>query len=94
MWDTITDMAKTRRSETFGGRLRTEIANQEAEIARLDDVLRREADGSNRRARLADVLANGPTILQDADPTRANAWLRRHLRAWVQAGKVVLVEWL
>lgn len=75
-------------------RLRVEIANQDAELARLTDAQRREAESGSRAARLADVLANGPAILQAADPTRANAWLRSHLRSWVQAGQVVLVEWL
>lgn len=81
-----------RHSRTVS-RLRTEIANQEAELARLEAVQQREQEAGGRRARLLEVLENGAAILEDADPTRANAWLRNHLRVWAKDGEVVLVDW-
>lgn len=75
-------------------RLAAEIANQEAELARLTALLAAAAETSSRRDRLLDVLHNGAAILESADPTRANVWLRNHLRAWAAAGQIIAIEWL
>ena len=73
-------------------RLRAEIDNQGAEIGRLEAAQRREAESGTRRERLLDVLQNGAAILESADPTMANAWLRTHLRIWSD-GAALLVDW-
>ena len=82
----------TVRGRASCGRANAEIDNQEAEIGRLEDAQRREAESGTRRERLLDVLQNGAAILESADPTLANAWLRTHLRIWSD-GAALLVDW-
>ena len=53
----------------------------------------READAAARLARIENVAAHGLAKL-DGDATTGNAWLRRHVRMWVQDGRIVAVEWL
>ena len=79
-------------------RITAEIANQNANIARTEQQQQSAADIDSRRAQLRDIMANGPAILRSADATRANVWLRRHVRVWI-AGKdlradEVIVEWI
>lgn len=75
-------------------RLQTEIANRQTQLGELH-VRRQQAENQDaRRARLLDVLANGAAILRSADPTRANIWLRTHLRVWLKDKEVLAVEWL
>lgn len=75
-------------------RLQTEIANRQTEIAQLQDRQRAAANQDGRRARLLDVVRNGPAVLESADPTAANIWLRTHMRVWLKDKEVLIVEWL
>ncbi|MBX3050850.1 MAG: recombinase family protein [Caldilineaceae bacterium] len=66
------------------------IAKRLAEL----DTARKDADHEAHRAtRLDEIAADGPAIL-DGDTRAANAWLKRHLRLWVEDNEVVRVEYL
>ena len=77
----LDDMRRKEREATFGGRLKT---------LRLDAGLTQE----QRRARIEEAISAGLERLNDPDPTRANIWLRTHLRLWADNQQVVSIEWL
>lgn len=76
------------------GRLKQRIAAASDEIARLGDVLAEQGHQEQRRARIEEAIATGLERLNDPDPTRANIWLRTHLRLWADNQQVVSIEWL
>jgi len=76
------------------GRLKQRIAAASDEIARLGDVLAEQGHQEQRRARIEEAIATGLERLNDPDPTRANIWLRTHLRVWADNQQVVSIEWL
>lgn len=79
-------------------RITAELARCQGEIGRLEQQQTTAADLDSRRAALRDIMANGPAILRDADVTRANVWLRRHVRVWIRSREMLpeetIVEWL
>jgi chromosome segregation ATPase len=74
-------------------RLRAQVDAASAEIERLSTKYDAEADRAKRRRRIESVSANGLAIL-NGDATTGNAWLRQHVRLWVESGRVTDVEWL
>jgi len=76
------------------GRLKQRIAAATDEIARLNDVLAEQGQQEQRRARIEEAITAGLDRLDDPDPTRANIWLRTHLRLWTDNQQVVSIEWL
>lgn len=76
------------------GRLKQRIAAANDEIARLNDVLAEQGQQEQRRARIEEAITAGLDRLDDPDPTRANIWLRTHLRLWTDNQQVVSIEWL
>lgn len=75
-------------------RLKQRIAAANDEIARLGDVLAEQGQQEQRRARIEEAIAAGLQQLNDPDPTRANIWLRTHIRLWVDNQQVISIEWL
>ena len=75
-------------------RLKQRIAGANQEIARLQDVLAEQGHQEQRRARIEEAISAGLERLNDPDPTRANIWLRTHLRLWADNQQVVSIEWL
>ncbi len=75
-------------------RLNVQMAAALAELERLERALTEEQDRGTFRHRLDEVVAHGLAMLDSADVTAANAWLRRHVRIWVAYHKVVAIEWL
>ena len=77
-------------------RITAEIARCQSEIGRLEQQQTTAADLDSRRAALHDIMAHGPAILRDAGATRANVWLRRHVRVWIRDRELndVAIEWL
>ena len=94
----ITGKLDAERHSRTVTRLQAEIANRHADIARLEQQQQSAADVDSRRAQLRDIMANGPAILRSADATRANVWLRRHVRVWILSKELrpeeVVIEWL
>ena len=94
----ITGKLDAERHSRTVTRLQAEIANRHADIARLEQQQQSAADVGTRRAQLRDIMANGPAILRSADVTRANVWLRRHVRVWILNKELrpdeVVIEWL
>ena len=64
---------------------RLELARQR--LIDLDDVAR-------RTIRLQEVIDAGPDVLGVEDERAVNAWLRKHMRAYVARNHVVAVEWI
>ena len=94
----VTGKLDTERHARIVRRLRADVADRYADIVRLEQQQQSAADIDSRRAALRDIMAHGPAILCDADVTRANVWLRRHVRVWIRSRDMLpeetIVEWL
>lgn len=79
-------------------RLQAEIAARHAEIGRLEQQQVTAADLDARRTALRDIMSHGAAMLRGSDVTRANVWLRRHVRVWIRGKEMrpeeTIVEWV
>lgn len=75
-------------------RCEAQIADLQAQHDALRDELAHFDDTEKRRRRIDEAARLGLAMLDSADATAANAWLRRHLKVWVAQNAVVEVEYL
>jgi hypothetical protein len=78
---------QVRRSDAQIGALQMQFDTLRDELAHFDDA-------PKRRKRIDEAARLGLTMLDSADTTAANAWLRRHFKVWVAQNAVVEVEYL
>lgn len=82
------------RYEAQVRRLGEEIENTRRALAAQQQALAAASEQGNRRERLAETAALGLAKLDDPDVAAANAWLRAHVRVWVNGRKVQAIEWV
>lgn len=75
-------------------RLQARIEVAAAEITRLEEQRAALAHAGQRGKRLEEAAAAGLAMLEHPDATVANAWLRRHVRVWIESNEVVEIEFL
>lgn len=74
-------------------RLTAQAAATGQRLAELDALQQQSAHEEKRGERLEEVAASGPSVLAGEIRT-ANAWLKRHLRLWVEDNRVTRIEYL
>ena len=77
------------RYELQTARIESELAAVRNEMADLAVQFARATIAGQRRERIEDVRRRGLATLDSADIPAANAWLRQHVRIWVEANQVV-----
>lgn len=82
------------RYEAQVARIGGDVAAATAELEQIARQMQQAAEAGSRRGRLEEVVALGLAKLDDPDQAAANAWLRAHVRVWVDGRKVFAVEWL
>jgi DNA invertase Pin-like site-specific DNA recombinase len=82
------------RYEAQVERIGADAAAAHEELAQIAAALTQESESGGRRQRLEDAAALGLAKMDDPDGTAANAWLRAHVRVWVDGREVFAVEWL
>lgn len=82
------------RYEAQVGKIAAERAAAHEHIAELQVHLGDEAERGARRVRLGDAAALGAARLDDPDYAATNAWLRSHVRIWVDGNRVFAFEWI
>lgn len=70
-----------------------QIAHEANEIERLQSETITEKARGTRRDRIKSVADHGLEMLDSENVAAANAWFRERLRVWVDAHKVVFLEW-
>jgi DNA invertase Pin-like site-specific DNA recombinase len=73
-------------------RIKGQILQAAAEVERLNALAAAEAEAGTRRQRLEHARDHATEILS-GNATAANAYLRKLLRVWIEAGKVTSIEW-
>lgn len=63
-------------------------------IAELRLQLEHVKQQGKRHERIEDIKKRGLAILNSDDTAKANAWLRKHLRVWCEAGEIHHIELL
>ena len=82
------------RYEAQVERINADTAAAQEELAQIASALSQESERGSRRQRLEDVALLGLARMDDPDRLAANAWLRAHVRVWVDRQSVFAVEWL
>ena len=96
------DNAYVRGSMTLGRyeaqlqRIHEDSAEVAAEKAELESLLVAETERGSQRQRLEETAQLGIAMLDDPDSVKSNAWLRTHVRVWVniKEHKVYAVHWI
>lgn len=96
------DNAYVRGSMTLGRyeaqlqRIHEDSAEVAAEKAVLESLLIAETERGSQRQRLEETAQLGIAMLDDPDSVKSNAWLRTHVRVWVNVKehKVYAVHWI
>jgi len=83
----------TERYQRQVERLAAQAAAIAQRLAELAAIQQQTAHAERRGERLEHVAASGPSVLA-GDTRTANAWLKRHLRLWVEDNEVTRVEYL
>lgn len=72
--------------------IQRQIADAMRDINVLQDKLRAQEFDANRGERIIDLRNDGLAYLEDPDISKANAWLRQHLRVYVATGRKFSVK--
>lgn len=80
----------TRQAE----RLNLQIEQAGQRIEQLRHRLEEEHNQAKRAKRLEELATDGLRMLDNPDVKAANAFMRKHIRLWVEANQVVEVEYL
>ena len=77
-------------------RINEDSAEVETERAELEAMLVAETERGDQRQRLEETAQLGIAVLDDPDSVKSNAWLRTHVRVWVNVKehKVYAVHWI
>jgi DNA invertase Pin-like site-specific DNA recombinase len=82
------------RYEVQVGQINDDIAAVRRELEQTTRQFAHEAEQGSRRQRLEEAAALGTAKLDDTDETASNAWLRAHVRLYVERNKIYAIDWL
>lgn len=74
--------------------LNAEIAGVRKQQQQVEQELTDAAARGNQRQRLEETATLGLAKLDDPDTASSNAWLRTHVRIWIDGKSVFAVEWI